>query len=355
MIRPRILLLLLAGWTGGCVSPAAPPTVARPAPALRVVLVSVDGLRPDAIDRADAPHLRRLRARGASSPDAETVRPSITLPSHASMLTGLDFPRHGVVWNNYRPGHIAHPTILSVVARHGGSTAILFAKDKFHHLADPAEGHWIYGPPIPLKAPPAEDVTDPRRLERLRRRELAERQPTAEPPAGDDRPRRPKPGDLMTTADLLARAFEEAWPAWEFRLTVVHFRECDDAGHRSGWMGPDYLDAVRTVDAAIGRIVGAIEAKDGFRRTALIVTSDHGGSGRGHHRVAEPDRAENVRIPWIAAGPGVPQGITIRRAVRTVDTAPTVLAFLGLEPPAGIDGTRVAEILTGPVPPPHRP
>ena len=92
----------------------APPGKQR---AERVIVISVDGLRPDAIDAADARTLKSLIARGAYCPKAQTIRPSITLPSHTSMLTGLDFNRHGVVWNNYRSGYLVHPTIFSVMAR----------------------------------------------------------------------------------------------------------------------------------------------------------------------------------------------------------------------------------------------
>ena len=98
-------------------------------------------------------------------------------------------------------------------------------------------------------------------------------------------------------------------------------------------------------DAAIGQLVASIEAKDGFRETALLISADHGGSDRGHYRVLDPERAENVTIPWIAVGAGIPAGLKIGRVVRTFDTAPTVLALLGLGAPVDIDGRPVPEIL----------
>src|SRR5205085_11050917 len=107
--------------------------------------------RPDPTDAADAQTLKRLIALGASCDHAETIRPSITLPSHTAMLTGLDFSHHGVVWNNYRTGYIVHPTIFSVATQAGKKTAMLFSKDKFHFLANPGCVNWIYGPPTPAK------------------------------------------------------------------------------------------------------------------------------------------------------------------------------------------------------------
>ena len=47
-------------------------------------------MRPDALDQADTPIMDELRAGGAYSPNAQTVYISYTLPSHASMLSGID-------------------------------------------------------------------------------------------------------------------------------------------------------------------------------------------------------------------------------------------------------------------------
>ena len=95
------------------------PPAPGPARAKHVVIISIDGLRPDAIEEAPAPTLLRLIREGAYCPKAETIRPSITLPSHTAMLTGLDYSRHGVSWNNYRRGHIGHPTVFSVATQSG--------------------------------------------------------------------------------------------------------------------------------------------------------------------------------------------------------------------------------------------
>ena len=62
----------------------------RPEPDVRrVVLVVLDGLRPDAIDRFDLVHLQTLMANGASSQHATTVAPSVTTAAMTSLLTGV--------------------------------------------------------------------------------------------------------------------------------------------------------------------------------------------------------------------------------------------------------------------------
>jgi arylsulfatase A-like enzyme len=144
---------------------------------------------------------------------------------------------------------------------------------------------------------------------------------------------------------MLSRAFSSGWPVEKWPLTFIHFREPDEAGHRDGWMGPEYLEGVQAVDRALAGILATLEKNGGFERTALIITADHGGSGSGHYRWMNPDKAENVTIPWICVGPGVPAGLKIDRVVRTTDTAPTALSFIGLGAPEGIDGKAVEEVL----------
>jgi predicted AlkP superfamily pyrophosphatase or phosphodiesterase len=336
-----VLAAVVATVVGGCAEyPAlsadspSPVAVLGAAPdrprAERVVIVSIDGLRPDAIDAAEAATLKRLIARGAYCPVASTVRPSVTLPSHASMLSGLDPSRHQVYWNSYHSGYFPHPTVFSVAAQSGATSAMMFSKDKFHFLAHPRCVSFVYGPPVPDRSSPAEDYRDPDQQEALleRQREAALHR--------DER---------NTTAADLARVFAAEWPRSRFALTFVHFREADEKGHRRGWMSPDYLGAIAEVDRALAGVIATIERQGGFEKIALIVTSDHGGSGRDHYWFLQPGKAEHLTIPWICVGPGVPAGLRIGRPVRIVDTAPTALALIGLGAPLDIDGKAVDEVL----------
>lgn len=295
-------------WLGPRCSPRVvvveepPRDVAAPAPGARaayVVIVSVDGLRPDAIDRAEAPMLRALRRWGACAAQARTVDVSYTLPSHVSMLTGLDVGRHGVTWNEYRPGAVEHETAFSIAHRAGRSTAMFFAKSRFHYLIRPGSVDFVYG-----KAPNGG--------------------------GGED-----------TSADGLAKAFADAWRRRGFALTFLHIGEVDGAGHKHGWMGPQYLAAVAVADRALGTVWGAIETSGREAVTALLVTADHGGNGKDHGDVSP----ETLSIPWICVAPGVRPGLRIERPVRIVDTCPTALALLGIPPPEGLDGKTVEEVV----------
>jgi predicted AlkP superfamily pyrophosphatase or phosphodiesterase len=252
-----------------------------------VLLVSVDGLRPDAIDACDAVHLKELVGRGVHAANARSVEPSLTMPSHASMLTGLEVAGHGVTWNDVTPGWIGHPTLFSAARGAAMRTGAFYAKTKLRYLFRPGTVH-------------VDVCID----------------------------------GLEDSAGSLARAFATAWSDAPFDLAFVHLREPDSAGHLEGWMSEPYLRAVEAADRAVGEILEAIRASGRLERTAVIVTADHGGTGT--HHLSDPE------IPWICAGPGVPRGARIEREIRTCDTAPTALLFLGLRADH-IDGRPVAE------------
>jgi hypothetical protein len=249
-----------------------------------VLVVSVDGLRPDAIATYNAPTLQRLMREGSYTLSATTIDPSTTLPSHTSMLTGQPPERHGVLWNNVATAaadSIDLPNIFSLARAHGYSTAAFFSKAKFQPL---------------------------QRLGTL---------DYSQAPGGwfgrwsSDR----------TMSDV-ANYLQGARP----NVLFVHLSDVDAAGHRSGWMTPEYGRAVLSADAAINRLLGLAERVYGAGHFSLIVTADHGGHGTGHGSKDPRD----VTIPWITWGQGVKQGVLDQPAIRTMDTAATVLWLLGL-------------------------
>ncbi len=264
-----------------------PPRVARPVRPARpydhVVIVSFDGMRPNGMERADAPTLHRLRAEGAYATNAETVEHSYTLPSHSSMLSGVEVSVHGMDWDEWFPrrGLIRAETSLLLVHRAGMASAMFVAKRKLQHIALPDSlDRWS------LEGHQCERVS-------------------------------------AAAAEYISHAREG--------LTFVHFGEPDVAGHQNGWMGRRYIRAIGRADRCLSTIVRAVEARSG--RTLLIATADHGGHGRAHSTGTPVDR----HIPWIAWGPGVRRG-EFEAPLRTTDTAATAMAALGLTPSAAMSG-----------------
>jgi predicted AlkP superfamily pyrophosphatase or phosphodiesterase len=262
-----------------------------------VLVVSIDGLRPDAIGTFRAPTLQRLMREGSYTLSASTIHPSKTLPSHTSMLTGLPPEEHGVLWNNAATADadsIDLPNIFSVARTNGYSTAAFFSKSKFQPLQrrdtldySQAPGGWF----------------------------------------GRWSSRR-------TVSDV-AKYLERAQP----NVLFVHLTDPDAAGHRAGWMTADYGRAVLAADAAVNRLVGLAERAYGVGQFSLIVTADHGGH-QTDHGSSDP---RDVTIPWIAWGQGVKPGVLDPSIVRTMDTASTVLWLLGLTPPTDWAGQAVMQ------------
>jgi predicted AlkP superfamily pyrophosphatase or phosphodiesterase len=108
----------------------------RPVPGIdHVLIISVDGLRPDVLLRADTPNLHLLFHSGSFTFWARTTAQSITLPSHVSMLTGVVPEVHAILWNSdmpfSEPVYPAVPTLFELAKKAGMSTAMVAGKAKF--------------------------------------------------------------------------------------------------------------------------------------------------------------------------------------------------------------------------------
>jgi hypothetical protein len=133
-----------------------------------------------------------------------------------------------------------------------------------------------------------------------------------------------------------AVAAHEALAAQQHGVVFVYLNDCDQAGHRSGWMSDDYLAATSEVDAAIGML--AEVADDSL----LIVVADHGGGGVTTHDHGEPHPV-NDHIPLVLAGPTVTRRHQLTRAVSLLDLPPTLLWWFGVDIPASYEGRVLAE------------
>ena len=267
-----------------------------------VIVVSIDGLRPDAIAKFNAKTLQRLMREGRYSLTAQTITNSTTLPAHTSMLTGLTEQQHGVSWNDDRVaqlGYIKSPTIFSLAHNAGFSTAAFFSKTKFHHLEQPGSLDYAISPSNKVDNPWASART------------------------------------VKYVAEYLAHANPN--------LMFVHLAEPDWAGHQFGWMGWMYGNAVREADASLAKLLREADKKFGRGGYTMIVTSDHGGHNKSHGSATDP---RDLTIPWIIWGEGVQAGDTLS-GIDTMDTAATALWMLGLSAPSLFAGQIVATPFTG--------
>lgn len=270
-----------------------------------VVIISLDGLRPDAIARFGATTLQRLMREGSYTLSAHTILPSKTLPSHTSMLTGVDVDKHGIDWNSDQTdehGHVDVPTVFGLAKAAGWRTAAFFSKTKFHHLEAPGTLDYVRSP----------------RGGFLTGRWTAQR-----------------------TAQYVEDYLES--PAGDPNIMFVHIGEADYAGHMFGWMSLVYGQAVRLADKAVAEIVDEADDRFGRGNYTVIVTADHGGHGK-NHGSSDP---RDTTIPWIIWGKGVQPGAALPAGIRTMDTAATALWVLGVDTPEQWVGRPVQSAFTG--------
>jgi arylsulfatase A-like enzyme len=240
-------------------------------------------------------NLQGLMDRGAFSLQAHTIDPSVTLPSHTSMLTGLCPAKHGVTWNDYIPSKgYAQGTDLFELAHAAGLQTVMFVgKEKLRQITEPANVDIF------------KFIND---------------------------------RDLVITAQLLAN-----FPA-QFGVLFVHFPTADWMGHEYGWLSAQQLNVLRYGDEALGMILARLDELGIRNETLIIVTADHGGHGK-EHGSTQP---EDMLIPWIIAGPDVRQG-GLLTPIYTMDTAATAAWALNLPIPADWDGVPIVEAFGQPV------
>ena len=300
VIVTAVIFVAASGCSARYVRSASPPPIDQiPSTSVsrHVVVVSIDGLRPDAIDTYRASTLQRLMREGSYTLSGRTIDPSKTLPSHTSMLTGQLPERHGVLWNNVVTAaaeSIDVPNVFGLARAHGYTTAAFFSKSKFHPLQ--VEGTLDYS-----QAP------------------------------GGWFGRWSSERTVMDVANYLERARPN--------VLFVHLTDPDSAGHRAGWMTAEYGRAVVEADRAVGRLLTLAEQAFGAGNFSVIVTADHGGHDMNHGS----DDPRDVTIPWIAWGQGVKRGLLAESTVRTMDTAATVLWLLAVDRPTDWAGHPVLQ------------
>ena len=251
-----------------------------------VFIVSLDGGKPAVIQQSKMPVLEQLVAEGAHTWVATTTFPSITLPSHTSMLTGVGPAKHKILWNDWVPGAgvVSVPTVFSEAKKAGLTTAMFVAKEKFRHLVQPGT------------------------VDKLEF----------------------NLGTSAEAAPAAAAYIVEKHP----HVCFIHFNDADAAGHKFGWGSSEQTKAFADIDTALAVILKAIRETGLAGASVVIITADHGGHDTSHGTNSPDD----MQIPWIVWGKGVKKHFTITAPVTTCDTAATALWLLDVPRPADLDG-----------------
>lgn len=259
--------------------------------AKHVLIIGVDGMSPDGIANAKTPAMDALITGGAYTPKARAVMPTSSGPNWASMVMGAGPEQHGVTSNDWRRDNFElpattlteeniFPTIYGVLRAEQPDATIgcIYDWDGIEHLV--------------------------------------EKKPIDALVNGDG------PDDTTTKAIEFIKLNSPD-------LTFIHLDHVDITGHQHGYHTDQYYDSVEHADKLIGQIVTALKDSYQMENTLIIISSDHGGVGKGHGGATKAE----VEIPLILHGPKVKPGYTIEAPVNVYDIAATTAYALGLEMP----------------------
>jgi arylsulfatase A-like enzyme len=270
-----------------------------PAAIRRVIIVVLDGLRPDAIDAFGLSNIREMAATGASTMTARTVSPSCTWPAMTSLVSGVSPETHGILRDS---AHVPKPkTPLAPLPRLLSRTCSPSA--------------------VFLRSLPA--------LYRGTARLIAKRLGFA------------AAHFVGSTAPEVIMSASETLRTQERGLIVIHLADADQAGESHGWMTKEYGDACRRLDSAMGLLL-KLTSFSSDPHTLVIALADHGGGG-----VTVNDHCEehplNWTIPLILSGGSV-QRMTLEGA-HLLDVPATAAWALGVTPPDVYAGRALVEAI----------
>lgn len=112
-------------------------------------------------------------------------------------------------------------------------------------------------------------------------------------------------------------------------LTFVSLNEPDEVGHAIGHDTPAYYDSLKVIDKAIGKVVQATKDAGIYNETIFILTTDHGGVGRGHGGRSLLE----YEGPYIICGKNVKKLGEFKESMMQYDIAATTAYIFGLKTP----------------------
>jgi len=252
----------------------------------KVILISVDGMRPDGFLACGNPYIHEIMARATYSLDGQTVMPSYTLPCHMSLFYSVPPTRHDVTTNFYIP--MSHKINgLFEQLRYAGKVCAMY-----------------YG------WEPLRDVSRPDSLTYAEYVDCY---------ADED-------SDTLLADSALSR-IQRNHPDFVFLYMV----QTDAKGHEKGWMTQPYLDRISIAVDNIRRVLEVC----GDEYT-VVITADHGG----HDRTHGTELTEDMTIPMFYIGKDFAPGHRFSGG-SIMDIAPTIAKVMGVAPAREWEGSYV--------------
>lgn len=301
------VLLLLSGLACAPEGPGlgdadAPPTD----PARKVLVIGIDGVRPDILARVSTPNLDALARRGVMIRDARTGFPTVSGPGWSSFLIGVWPDKHGVTNNDFTgKRYDIYPDFLTRIEEVRPELST-FAIADWTPLVQAADG-----------SPTISDRIDDRRV--LDGYELGWVEADEE--------------TVVQAVDVIRGGDPDA--------LFVYLGNPDETSHEHGSIGAEYRASIALADRQVGRLVAAVRQRPTYASEDWLILSstDHGRRADGGHG---GDTPEERTIYFLASGPAV-EAELVPDSVFIVDVAVTALTHLGvpIDPAWNLDGRSV--------------
>ena len=243
----------------------------------KVLLISIDGMRPDGLKGCNNPYVAELEKLCAYTYNGLSMMPSVTFPCHFSMTHSVTPQRHGILTNTYVPQVRPVKGIFERVRDAGGVCAMFYGWEPLRDIALP--GALKFSTYINAYMQESGDTVLTDECEKL----LATQKPD---------------------------------------FAFLYMVETDEkGGHDNGFMSAEYL---RRISIAIDNVKRMIE-KFG-KEYRIIIMADHGGHERSHGTTLP----EDMIIPFFFYGEEFTVGEITDRTVSLLDIAPTIAKILGV-------------------------
>lgn len=275
-ISVLVATLILLALTGRGPSSAAEATPAATGAERHAILLSIDGLMPAYYLEPERfglriPHLRGLMERGAYARGVVGVLPSLTYPSHTTLITGVPPRIHGIVANKILDPEGTSNEALYWYARQIRVPTLVDAAEAWHLTTGAVSWPVSVGLQADFNLPEfwRSGSRHPADLELLRAVSTPHLLTAVENARGRPFPYPLTDEDRLDTAVFLLRNHRP-------HLLLVHIFELDFAQHDFGPGSPEALAAVEASDRLVGRLLAAVEEAGLAEETLFAVVSDHG-------------------------------------------------------------------------------
>ena len=251
-----------------------------------VILISVDGMRPDAINSIE--YGNYLKSISTYSLSVETVNPSITLPCHTSMLYGVLPSVHGITTNTYTPSENIGKSVMDILSDNSLKSATFYNWKQIGDIINDnsvAQKTYIGG----------------------------------------------EIHGWEEANESLGVEFVDYIQTNEFDFAFLYLGFLDEWGHRFGWLSNEYFYAL---DKSMQIVNNVIEKAP--KNSTIILTSDHGGHDNTHGTTLK----EDMTIPIYLIGNYFEKGKELNN-LTMLNVAPTILSLLNIQKPTTWQGESI--------------